>query len=61
MLTGLKQPLEKDQRVKATLEFEKAGKVDIEYSVEAVGATGRSRCAERKPCRAQGHDGSWRA
>jgi copper(I)-binding protein len=40
MLMGLKQPLEKDQRVKATLEFEKAGKVDIEYSVEAVGATG---------------------
>ena len=38
MMMGLKQPLEKDQRVKATLEFEKAGKIDIEYSVEAMGA-----------------------
>jgi copper(I)-binding protein len=38
MLTGLKQPLEKGQKVKATLEFEKAGKVDVEYVVEAPGA-----------------------
>jgi periplasmic copper chaperone A len=38
MLTGLKQPLEKGQKVKGTLEFEKAGKVEIEYAVEAVGA-----------------------
>lgn len=37
MLTGLKQPLEKGQKVKATLQFEKAGKVDIEYTVEAAG------------------------
>jgi periplasmic copper chaperone A len=39
MLTGLKRPLEKGQKVKATLEFEKAGKVDIEYAVEPLGAT----------------------
>jgi len=39
MLMGLKQPLEKGQRIKGTLEFEKAGKVDIEYVVEAIGAT----------------------
>ncbi len=39
MLMDLKQPLEKGQRVKGTLTFEKAGKVDIEYSVEAIGAT----------------------
>ena len=38
MLMGLKQPLEKGQHVKGTLEFEKAGKVDIEYNVEAIGA-----------------------
>jgi copper(I)-binding protein len=38
MLTGLTQPLEKGQKVKATLRFEKAGKVDVEYSVEAAGA-----------------------
>jgi copper(I)-binding protein len=40
MLVGLKRPLEKGQRVKATLEFEQAGKVDIEYVVEAIGAAG---------------------
>jgi copper(I)-binding protein len=39
MLVGLKQPLQKGQTVKGTLEFEKAGKVDIEYAVEALGAT----------------------
>ena len=38
MLMGLKQQLEKGQRVKASLEFEKAGKVDIEFAVEAIGA-----------------------
>jgi len=36
---GLKQPLEKGQKVKGTLEFEKAGKVDIEYTVEALGVS----------------------
>jgi periplasmic copper chaperone A len=39
MLVGLKQPLTKGQKVKATLEFEKAGKVDVEYAVEALGAS----------------------
>ena len=39
MLMGLKQPLEKGQKVKGTLVFEKAGKVDIEYAVEALGAS----------------------
>src|SRR5215831_16661157 len=39
MLTGLKQPLEKGAKVKGTLQFEKAGKVEIEYAVEALGAT----------------------
>ena len=39
MLMGLKQPLQKGEKVKGTLEFEKAGKVDIEYAVEALGAT----------------------
>jgi copper(I)-binding protein len=39
MLVGLKQPLAKGQKVKATLEFEKAGKVDVEYAVEALGAS----------------------
>jgi periplasmic copper chaperone A len=40
MLVGLKQPLVKGQQIKATLEFAKAGKVDVEYTVEAIGAKG---------------------
>jgi copper(I)-binding protein len=39
MLVGLKEPLQKGQKVKGTLQFEKAGKVDIEYAVEPLGAT----------------------
>ena len=39
MLMGLKQQLEKGRKVKGTLIFEKAGKVDIEYAVEPIGAT----------------------
>lgn len=38
MFMDLKQPLEKGQKIKGTLEFEKAGKIDIEYAVEAMGA-----------------------
>ena len=39
MMTGLKQPVEKGKPFKASLTFEKAGAVDIDFSVEAVGAT----------------------
>jgi copper(I)-binding protein len=39
MLIGLKQPLAKGQKVTGTLVFENAGKVDIEYVVEALGTT----------------------
>lgn len=42
MLTGLKQPLEKGQKIKGTLQFEKAGKVAIEYAVEAAGSSPRT-------------------
>jgi periplasmic copper chaperone A len=42
MLMGLKQPIEKGQKVKATLEFANAGKADIECTVEAVGAASPS-------------------
>ncbi len=38
MFTGLNKPLEKGQHVKATLEFEKAGKVAVDFTVEGVGA-----------------------
>jgi hypothetical protein len=38
MFVGLKHPLEKGQQLKATLLFEKAGKVEVDYSVAAIGA-----------------------
>jgi copper(I)-binding protein len=45
MLMGLKQPPAKDQRVKATLDFAKAGKLDLEFVVESIGAQGPSGAA----------------
>lgn len=38
MFVGLKGQLTQGQHVKATLSFEKAGKVDVEFSVESIGA-----------------------
>jgi copper(I)-binding protein len=37
MMMNLSRQLTKGERVKASLSFEKAGKVDIEFDVEAVG------------------------
>jgi copper(I)-binding protein len=39
MLMGLKAPLAKGTKVPVTLVFEKAGSVDVELAVEAMGAT----------------------
>jgi copper(I)-binding protein len=39
MLMGLREPVEQGKRVKGTLVFEKAGTVEVEYVVEAMGAT----------------------
>jgi copper(I)-binding protein len=38
MMSGLHQPIEKGKPFKGTLVFEKAGPVEVEFSVEAVGA-----------------------
>ena len=38
MLIGLKQPLAQGERVNATLDFAIAGKVDLQYVVEQIGA-----------------------
>jgi copper(I)-binding protein len=38
MFMNLKQPFEKGQRIKGTIIFEKAGPIEVEYTVEAVGA-----------------------
>jgi copper(I)-binding protein len=40
MLMGLKQPLTQGEHLKATLEFAKAGKLDLEYPIESIGAQG---------------------
>jgi copper(I)-binding protein len=40
MFENLKSPLKQGNKVKATLEFEKAGKVDVTFDVQAVGAQG---------------------
>jgi len=39
MLVGLKQQLMQGEHFKATLEFAKAGKVDVDFTVEGLGAT----------------------
>jgi periplasmic copper chaperone A len=38
MLIGLKQPFQQGQHVKGALQFQKAGKVEVEFSVEPMGA-----------------------
>ena len=38
MFVGMKHPLKKGEHVKVTLQFAKAGKVDVEFAVEGIGA-----------------------
>lgn len=38
MFVGLKDQLKQGERFKATLEFAKAGKVDVDFAVEGIGA-----------------------
>jgi periplasmic copper chaperone A len=45
MIMGLKQPLTQGEHVKATLDFAKAGKVEVEYVVGSVGARGPENAA----------------
>jgi copper(I)-binding protein len=52
MFIDLKEPIKEGERLKGTLEFEKAGKVEVEYVAVAVGA---SPGGEHKP--AQGASG----
>ncbi len=50
MFFGLKKPLAQGERVKATLAFEKAGKVEVEFTVEGIGAqTGGGRAMPGMP------------
>jgi copper(I)-binding protein len=47
MLTDLKSPLKQGDKVPVTLDFEKAGKVNLSLAVEGVGAQGPSGAAEK--------------
>ena len=38
MLVELKHPLEAGQDMKATLKFDKAGTIDVDYPIAAIGA-----------------------
>jgi copper(I)-binding protein len=40
MLVGLTTPLKQGDHFKATLDFERAGKVDVEFSIAGIGAQG---------------------
>lgn len=40
MFMDIKQPLKQGDKLKATLTFEKAGKLDVSFDVNAMGATG---------------------
>ncbi len=53
MLLDLRTPLAKDQTIKGTLVFEKAGTVEIEYTVEGMGAPAAPADAPRH----KGHSG----
>ncbi len=52
MFIDLHQPLKQGATIKGQLVFEKAGKVDVEYRIEALGAAGS---AGRSPGPHQGH------
>ena len=39
MFMDIKQPLKQGDKLKATLTFEKAGKLDVSFDVNAMGAT----------------------
>jgi copper(I)-binding protein len=45
MMMNLSKPFTQGERVKGTLTFEKAGKIDVEFAVEAVGGTPQGRGA----------------
>ena len=57
MLVTLKHPLETGQTVKATLKFDKAGTVDVNYPVEAIGAPAPGAAAGGGGMKMQDHGG----
>jgi hypothetical protein len=57
MLIDLKHPLEQGKTVKATLKFENAGTIDVEYPVAAIGAAAPNAPAGGGNMKMEGHGG----
>jgi periplasmic copper chaperone A len=57
MLVALKHPIEQGQTVKATLKFDHAGTVDVEYPVAAIGAPAPGAAAGSGGMKMEGHGG----
>jgi periplasmic copper chaperone A len=57
MLETLKHPLEAGQTVKVTLKFDKAGTVDVEFPVVAIGAPAPGAAAGSGSMKMQDHGG----
>ena len=57
MFRQLKHPLEQGKTVKATLKFEKAGTVDVEYPVMAIGASAPGAAVGGGSMKMQDHGG----
>jgi copper(I)-binding protein len=57
MMMDLKSPLKKGDKLSATLDFEKAGKVEVTFDVQAVGAASPAASSGQKkaPSMAPGH------
>lgn len=49
MLIGLKQPLREGERVRGTLEFEKVGKVEVEFAVMPLGGSAAGASTDMSP------------
>lgn len=57
MFVDLKHPLEQGKAVKATLKFDKAGPIDVEYPVAAIGAPAPGAAAGGDGMKMQGPGG----
>ena len=57
MLVNLKHPLQQGKMVKATLKFENAGTINVEYPVAAIGADAPGAPASGGGMKMEGHGG----
>ena len=57
MLLNLKHPLQQGKMVKATLKFENAGTINVEYPVAAIGAAAPGAPASEGGMKMEGHGG----